>query len=186
MAINAAPDDFFLAGGETISGPDLDDYHVIVSDAQRGTSKDGKKAQLVLEFTVKDDKNHPAMEGKKLSKSWATWPAKDESDMDKKKTLGRLRRMYYEGLGVPWPKEAKAVDPRIFVTKTAYVRIGTTENKKTGEKFTGVTHIVQDPKKLPARPPAEASGKVNGAATGATTTPSRRRSASASGGTATA
>ncbi|TAL42365.1 MAG: hypothetical protein EPN91_08275 [Salinibacterium sp.] len=175
MAINAAPDAFFSAGGDTISGPEADDYHCIVSDASRGMSADGTKAQLILEFTVKDDKNHPAMEGKKLSKAWFTWPAAADSETDKKKALGRLKRMLYEGLGVPWPKEAKPVDPRSFSTKEAFVRIGTTTNKKTGKSFTGVTHIVQDPKKFPAKVATDKNGAVAGSQTA--TTPSRRRGA---------
>ena len=174
MPVNAAPDAFFQFGGDTISGPELDDYHCIVTDASRGLSSTGK-AQVILEFTVKDDKNHPSMEGKKLSKAWFTWPAGTESDTDKKRALYRLRRMLFEGLGVSWPKEGKTGDPRIFSGKQGYCRIGTTTNKKTGKVFTGVTHIVQDPKKFPAKVATDKNGASVG--TGQAAAAPRRRAA---------
>lgn len=147
MAINGAPD-AVLVGGEVYNGPELGDYHVIVSDAQMGETNNKERKQLILEFTVKDDPNHTSMEGKKLTKMWQSFPNEKDDDRKKKTMLGILKRQVYEGFGLPWPKEPKALDPRIFAGKTAWVRFGERTDKE-GKKRQNITHIVQKLEQLP-------------------------------------
>lgn len=148
MAINAAPD-AVLVGGEVYNGPELGDYHVVVSDASMGETNDKKRKQLILEFTVKGDSGHQSMEDKKLTKMWQSFPNAEDDERKKKTMLGILKRQVYEGFGLPWPKEPKALDPRIFVGKTAWVRFGEKFDKKNNKMRQNITHIVQKLEQLP-------------------------------------
>lgn len=147
MAITAAPDSV-LVGGEVYNGPELGDYHIVVSDASMGETNKKDRKQLILEFTVKDDTNHTSMEGKKLTKMWQSFPNAADDDRKRKTMLGILKRQVYEGFGLPWPKEPKALDPRIFVGKTAWVRFGERKDKE-GKLRQSITHIVQKLEQLP-------------------------------------
>jgi len=171
MVIAAAPDGAFV-GGEVYNGPGLGDYHVVVSDAQLGETNKKDRKQLILELTVKGDPNHASMEGKKLTKMWQSFPNKDDDDQKRKQMLGIIKRQVYEGFGLPWPKESKALDPRIFVGKEAWVRFGERKDKE-GKMRQNITHVVQKAENLP---------KGNGVPAGKTekaagTASSRRRAA---------
>lgn len=148
MAITGAPDAVFV-GGEVYNGPELGDYRITVSDSSLGETQDKKRKQLILEFTVTGDPAHASMEGKKLTKYWQTMPNKDDDDKKKKQMLGILKRQVYEGFGIAWPKELKALDPRIFTGKTAWVRFGERFDKKNNKMRQTITHIVQSLEQLP-------------------------------------
>lgn len=147
MAISAAPDAAFV-GGEVYNGPELGDYHVIVSDASLGETNKKDRKQLVLELTVFNDPKHTAMEGKKLTKMWQSFPCAADDEQKRKVMLGIIRRQVYEGFGKPWPKESKAFDPRIFLGCEAWVRLGERTDKE-GKKRQQVTHVVQKLENLP-------------------------------------
>ena len=171
MAINAAPD-AVMVGGEVYNGPELGDYHVIVSDASLGETNKKDRKQLILELTVKDDPSHVSMEGKKLTKMWQSFPNAGDDDRKKKTMLGIIKRQVYEGFALAWPKELKAFDPRIFVGKTAWVRFGERKDKE-GKMRQNITHVVQKLEQLP-----KGNGVPAGKTEKAAGVPSRRRPAS--------
>ena len=148
MAIEGAPT--INVGGAVSNGAEPGDYHVIISDAALGTSKTGRP-NLQLELTVKDDPNHVAKEGKKLTKMFQSL-AQASDDEDKVKTMnGMLKRMVFDGLGVKWPTEPKPLDPRVFAGKKAWVRLDRKKNEQTGEDRSEVIAIALTADKLPAK-----------------------------------
>lgn len=171
MAVQAAPDAAFV-GGEVYNGPELGDYHVIVSDSAMGETNKKDRKQLILELTVKDDPNHTAMEGKKLTKMWQSFPNAADDDRKRKTMLGIIKRQVYEGFGIPWPKDSKPLDPRIFTGKSAWVRFGERKDKE-GKIRQNITHVVQKQDQLPKGNGVPA-GKTEKAA-GVATTSARRR-----------
>lgn len=149
MAITGASD-AVLVGGEVSSGPAKGDYRVEVTDAKLGESKDKTRKMLLLTLTVKDDPNHSAKNGKKLTTWRQPLPAPGKDDADKLKTMqGILKRSVYEGLGVKWPETAKALDPRIFMNKVAFVRIDD-RTGSDGKTRTDVVACAVSADKLPA------------------------------------
>ena len=147
MAI-AAPDSIFI-GGAVSTGPASGDYHVIIEDAQLGTSSKGR-GSLNFDLVVRDDPNHQAKEGKKLTKMFNSLADSKTDDEDKMKMMnGILKRQVFDGFGVKWPTEPKALDPRIFVGKTAWIRLAPKKNPNTGEERTQVVAVAQTPDKLP-------------------------------------
>lgn len=167
MAIAAAPDTAF-AGGPVSTGPAPGDYHVVIQDAQNGVSGSGRPS-LNFDLVVKDDPNHPAKNGKKLTKMFnSLGSAEHGDDEDKLKMMaGILKRQVYDGFSVPWPKERKPIDPRIFIGKEAWVRLATQKNPKTGEDRSQVVAVAQTLDKLPVSRGTPTSGND--------TKPSRRR-----------
>ena len=154
MAIEGAPQ--ILIGGAVSTGPAKGDYHIIVSDASLGTSSTSRP-NLQLELTVKDDPNHTAKEGKKLTRMFQSLP-QDGDDEEKVKTMqGMLKRLVYDGFGVKWPAEPKPIDPRIFLGKTAFVRL----DQKPGDDRTNVVAVAHALDKLPVRK-GTPTGPVNG------------------------
>lgn len=166
MAIEGAP--VINIGGAVSTGPEAGDYHILVTDAALGKSK-SERPNLQLELTVKDDPNHAAKEGKKLTKMFQSLP-QDSDDEDKRKVMqGMLKRLVYDGFGVKWPTEPKALDPRIFVGKKAWIRLAKKKNEQTGEDRSEVVAVALTQDKLPASKGAQ-TGPVDGKAAG-----SRRR-----------
>lgn len=123
MAIAGAPA-ALMVGGATASGPAAGIYRIKVTDATTGESSQKKTPYMALELTVHKDPNNVAREGKKLV-TQKYWFAKDDADEDKKKTMkGMLKRGPYAGFNIPWPKENKPFDPRVFLGKEAFVLLG--------------------------------------------------------------
>ncbi len=147
MAI-AAPDSFFV-GGAVSTGPASGDYHVIIEDASLGSSSSGR-GSLNFDLVVKDDPNHPAKEGKKLTKMFNSLADPKTDDEEKIKVMnGILKRQVYDGFGIKWPTDKKALDARQFIGKTAWIRLAPRTNPKTGEARTQVTAVAQTADKLP-------------------------------------
>lgn len=154
MAIEGAPQ--ILVGGAVSTGPASGDYHVICSDAATGISSTGRP-NLQLELTVKNDDNHAAKNGKKLTRMFQSLPGSGDDDEKVKQILGMVKRLAYDGFGVKWPAEPKPIDPRIFVGKTAFVRLA----QKPGDDRTNVVAVAASLEKLPVMKGAEAK-PVNG------------------------
>lgn len=145
MAIEGAPQ--ILVGGAVNSGPVEGDYHVIVSEASIGTSKTGRP-NLQLELTVKDDQDHVAKNGKKLTRMFQSLPQPGDDGEKVKDMQGFLKRIVYSGLGIKWPTEGKPLDPRIFVGKTAYARLA---KKTPTDEFANIVAMAPTREALPVK-----------------------------------
>lgn len=133
MTISGAPA-ALKVGGATSSGPAPGIYHVKVTDVTVGASSQKGTPYVGLELTVFKDPDHAAKEGKKLTVARFYFPHPDETDADKvKQTKGMLKRNLYGGFDIPWPKEEKAVDTRLFSGKEAWVLMGYPSKTEEGE-----------------------------------------------------
>lgn len=137
-------------------------YRVKVEDASLGEAKSGRH-QFIAQLVVSNDPNHAAKEGKKLTKLYQSLPT-GEDDADKKLMMkGIIKRMLFDGFGIPWPKEDKPFDPRKWVGKEAWVLVGD-QKRADGSMGTGVVAIATEADKLPAlkttgeAPAAKATG----------------------------
>ena len=72
-------------------------------------------------------------------------------DKDKVETmLGMLKRKLYDGFGLPWPKDSKKFDPRIFQNKEVFVWLAKGKpNEETGEARVEVQNYALTADKLP-------------------------------------
>lgn len=154
-----------IGGAFSSGGPQKGAYHVKVSDAQVCEAKEVKEEEgrtqkrlgYALQFDVYDDPNHPAKNGKKLTKE-QFWLPDAEDDDDKRKTMnGMLKRGPFDGLGVRWPEKEEEFDPRDFIGKTGYVLVDEQEDKRDNSMRTRVVAIRQDPSKLPKLKEAKAA-----------------------------
>lgn len=157
-AITGAPDT--LIGGAYSSGPSSGVYHVEVTDAQKTEAKTGRN-MASLELTVKNDANHPSMEGKVLCTLRQSLPMPGDEEESSKKMQGMIRRMLYLGFGVAWPDKPKAFDPRIFVGRAAYALIAPKKNQN-GEERNDVIAIAQEAAQLPTPKIAQAVMSAKG------------------------
>lgn len=159
MGITGAPEAMMVGGATNSGGPAPGIYKVIVADASVGMTKGDEAAGkaprhfIELEFHGKGDKDHPAKDGKKVTKQRFYGTASSDDAEKKKDMLGMLRRRVYDGLGVKWPTgEAKAVDTRIFTKKECFIVIAPgKENPETNETRNEVQAIALDKKKLPKK-----------------------------------
>lgn len=132
MGISGAPA-ALKVGGATSSGPAPGIYRVKVVDASTGASSQKGTPFLALEFHVHKDPEHAAKEGKKLITQRFYFPG-DDADAEKVKSMrGMLKRNLYGGFGLPWPKEEKALDTRVFVGKEVFVSLGFPSKVEEGE-----------------------------------------------------
>ena len=160
----AAPESVFY-GGPVSTGPTEGDYHVVIADASLGTSSKGRP-QLVLDLIVKDDPNHASREGKRLMKHFQSLADPAQDDEEKVKVMnGMFKRLLFEGFGLKWATENKALDARMFVSKTAWVRIAKKLNPQNGEERAQVVAAALTPDKLPVNKSTTepANGKAIGA-----------------------
>lgn len=110
-------------GGAVASGPAAGLYHVEVTEASLGTSSKAGTPYIELAFTVKDDPDHEAKEGKMLLKQRFYGPG-EHHDAEKALTMmGMLKRGIFKGFGVAWPKDEAALDARKFAGKAAWVLV---------------------------------------------------------------
>jgi hypothetical protein len=159
MGITGAPEAMMVGGKTSSGGPAPGIYKVIVADASVGiTGGDpaaGKAPRhyIELEFHGKGDKEHPAKDGKKVTKQRFYGAAASDDAEKKEMMLGMLRAKVYKGLGVKWPTgEAKPVDTRIFTKKECYIAIAPgKENPDTNEVRNEVQAISIDRAKLPKK-----------------------------------
>ena len=171
VGITGAPEVMMVGGAVSTGGAKPGIYRCIVTDAATGMSKgDEEKGRpprpfVELEFAGKGDPEHPTKEGKKVTKQ-KFYGASGSDDPDKKKMMnGMLKRSVYDGLGLKWPTEGKALDPRIFVKKECFIAIGLSKaDAETGDQRPEVQAIAIERAKLPkkfleAQPKAEADGE---------------------------
>lgn len=110
-------------GGAVSSGPEAGIYHVEITDAALGTSSKKGTPYVELQFTVRDDPDHEAKEGKNLLKQRFYGPGADADEAKAQTMMGMLKRGIFKGFGVPWPKEGVNLDARKFVGKKAFVLV---------------------------------------------------------------
>jgi len=158
MGITGAPEAMMVGGAVNTGGPAPGIYRVIVADAGIGIT-DGNEAAgkaprhyVELEFHGKGDPDHPAKDGKKITKQ-RFYGASSADDREKQKNmLGMLKRRVYDGLGVKWPTGESKLDARIFSKKEAFIAIAPSkENPETGECRNEVQAIALKKEKLPKK-----------------------------------
>lgn len=158
MAIGQPDAMNFIWGGATSSGgPSTGIYRVVVAEASLGMSKgnpeQGKPPRpfIELEFHGKGDEDHPSHNGKKVIKQRFYSPLPSDDKEKQKMMAGMLKRSLSDGLGVKWSPDAKALDPRIFVKKEAFIAIGPGKASDTGETRQEVQAIALKREKLPKK-----------------------------------
>lgn len=147
MEITAYP----MQGGEySTYSLDKGNYRCKVTDASYGEAKTGRQ-QLILDLTVEGDPNHPAKEGKRLTRHYQSVVMPASDDADKIKTLkGFWKRMISDGFALKWdPLNAKPFDPRTLIGKIVFVQIGNTK-RADGSPAQGVVALAPTADKLPA------------------------------------
>lgn len=132
MAVSGAPS-ALKVGGATSSGPAPGIYRVKVVDASDGKSSQKGTPYLALEFHGCKDADHPAKEGKKVITQRFYFPGEDADAEKKKSMLGMLKRNLYGGFNLPWPKEEKTLDARIFVGKECFIKLDFPSKVEEGE-----------------------------------------------------
>jgi hypothetical protein len=146
MPVTAATNPM-MGGTYGAGGPAKGQYHCIVNDAQITEAKTGR-LQLVTEFFVRDDPNHPAKQNKKLTKWWQCFPMPDDDAEKAKNMRGMWKRLVYDGFGMKWPDSEKPFDPRVLIGKTAWVLMGDTKGAD-GQPRVGVVAVAQTQEGLP-------------------------------------
>lgn len=162
MAIGQPEAMQFMVGGPTSSGgPATGIYRVLVADATIGQSKgqqddDGNytkppRPYVELEFHGKGDDAHPSFNGKKVIKQRFYSPLPSDDKEKQKMMAGMVKRALYDGLGLKWNNEQKALDPRIFTKKECFIAIGPGKPSETGESRQEVQAISLKREKLPKK-----------------------------------
>lgn len=162
MAIGQPEAMQFMWGGATSSGgPSTGIYRVVVAEASLGMSKGQKDAEgnyikpprpfIELEFHGKGDDSHPAQNGKKVIKQRFYSPLPSDDKEKAKMMAGMLKRSLSDGLGVKWNPESKALDPRVFIKKEAFIAIGPGKASDEGESRQEVQAIALKKEKLPKK-----------------------------------
>jgi hypothetical protein len=137
-----------IVGGSTSSGR-KGVFRAVVTDAGLDTAKKSGRPYIALEFTGKGDTENPSANGKKLI-TGKFYTAMESDDADKVKTMnGMLKSRLYRGFGVPWPKDGKQVDPRIFLKKEVFVVIGPGNPNEQGDSYPEVKAIALKKDQLP-------------------------------------
>jgi hypothetical protein len=149
MAIGAPQAIKMRVGGKTSNGPSDGVYRVVVADASVGVAKRTGRPYIALEFHGKGDQEHPSINGKKLITA-KFYGASETDDPEKaQKMNGMLKNRLYRGFGLPWPKEPKDLDPRIFLKKEVYILLGQGKPNEQGETYPEVKAIALKKDQLP-------------------------------------
>lgn len=136
-------------GGAVSTGPAAGIYHVQVTEASLGTSKQKGTPYIELVFTVKDDPDHESRNGKKLLSQRFYGPGEHHDEATALTMQGMLKRGIFKGFGVAWPKENAALDARKFVGKTAWVLVQAERKPQDpNEPRMEVSRISQEKEKL--------------------------------------
>lgn len=157
MAITGAPEAMMVGGAVNSGGPAAGIYRIVVADASTGMSKgDEAKGKLPrhyieLEFHGKGDPDHPAKDGKKVTKQKYYGTASNDDAEKRKDMLGMLKQRLYNPFNVKWPSAGAAVDARIFVKKEAFIVIAPGKANEEGETRNEVQAIAQKKEKLPKK-----------------------------------
>lgn len=138
-----------VVGGATSSGPKPGIYRVVVAEASLDTAKKTGRPFIALEFHGKGDKDHPTVEGKKVIVG-KFYTAMEGDDSEKVKTMnGMLKSRLYRGFALPWPKEGKQVDPRIFLKKECFIVLKPGKPNEQGDTYAEVAAIALKKEQLP-------------------------------------
>lgn len=150
-----------IAGGKTSSGTPKGVYHVVVTETGVDQSEGDPKATppkpprgcIVLTLNVtKKDKLNVSKQGKKLLQDRTYFGAKGDDEDKFAMMQGMAKNKLYAGFDLPWPKDGKKVDPRIFQNKEAFIWVaaGSKPDDK-GEFRTQVQAIATTEDKLPKK-----------------------------------
>ncbi len=167
MGISGAAQEAMMWGGATSNGGAATGvYGAVVTEAALGMSKglvekNDKGEEVIvkhprpyieLEFAGKNDPDHPAKNGKKITKQKFYGPTASD-DADKKKLMaGMLKRSLGDGFGIKWATDGKPLDPRIFIKKECFLAIGPgKENEETKETRQEILAIAPTKKQLPKK-----------------------------------
>ena len=168
MAIEGAPDDVITAGGSYSSGPAEGVYHVVVQEAARGESKSSSRPQLIIDLFGKDDQDHPAKQGKRVTKMYQSLSMKSDTKEKADTMRGMFKRLVFDGFGLKWPADDKPFDVRSLQGKEAWILIAPRKDDRDGSMRNQVVAIAQDKAKLPklsgasTTPPAGGVRRVRG------------------------
>lgn len=151
-------------GGAVSNGPKDGIYRAIVADVSVDVAKKSGRPYIALEFHGCKDADHPSMNGKKILTA-KFYAASEQDDAEKVKQMnGMLKSRLFRGFGVPWPKEFKEFDPRVFLKKEVYIVVGKGKPNEQGESFAEVKAIALKKDQLPksALESAEKSEEAEG------------------------
>jgi hypothetical protein len=163
MGISGAPV-ALIVGGAVSNGPAHGVYRVKVTDASVIESKNGRPG-LKLELTVDGDTVHKAKNGKKLISAKFYGAAQTDEEEKGKQMNGMLKRGPFKGFGVKWPEAGKELEPRVFVSKTAFVALGAGKNADGSEsEYPEVKAIAQEREDLSKFEATSVTTETDGAA----------------------
>lgn len=150
MAIGAPQSTKMKVGGAVSNGPKDGVYRAIVVDVGVGESTGKSKRPYVqLEFHGKGDSDNPNYNGKRIltAKFYGAAPSDDKEKAAQMN--GMLKNRLYRGFDIPWPKEGKDLDPRIFLKKEVFILLGKGKANESGDQYAEVKAIALKRDKLP-------------------------------------
>lgn len=136
-------------GGATSSGPKDGVYRAVVADVGLDVARKSGRPYIALEFHGKGDTEHPSQNGKKILTA-KFYCASESDDADKVKQMnGMLKSRLFRGFGIPWPKEFKDFDPRVFLKKEVFIVVGKGKPNEQGDSYAEVKAIALKKDQLP-------------------------------------
>lgn len=136
-------------GGAVSNGPKDGIYRAVVADVSVDVAKKSGRPYIALEFHGSKDPEHPSLNGKKIL-TGKFYGASDSDDPEKVKQMnGMLKSRLFRGFGIPWPKEFKEFDPRVFLKKEVYIVVGKGKPNEQGESYAEVKAIALKKDQLP-------------------------------------
>ncbi len=185
-----------IAGGKTSSGTPKGVYHIVVTESgtdqsagdANATPPKPQRGCIVLTLAVtKKDKLNVSKQGKKLMQDRTYFGAKEDDEDKFAMMQGMVKKKLYAGFNLPWPKDGKKVDPRIFQNKEAFIWVDKgSKPDENGDFRTQVQAVAVTEDKLPKKakewlaaarsgklPKADEDGETSGDAETTTETPSK-------------
>lgn len=171
MGITGQTTATMMGGGTYTAGGPKGAFHIRVADASIGLASTGRP-QFILDLEVHNDPDHPGKEGKKLKKMYQSGVVEEDGQEKGDTMRGMLKRLCYDGFGIPWTTDGKPIDPRKWIGKEAWVMLDTDKNNPD---FTRVVAVAQTKEGLPL-PKGQGAKTSPPTGTAPGTTPRGRRS----------
>jgi len=142
-----------MVGGPTSSGPTPGIYRAKVTEVNTGASTQKGTPFIELDLHGHKDEQHPAKEGKRITKHRIYLPHPDlikkanEGDteaVEKVQQLNGMTKRTFKGYGVPFPKETKKFDPRQFLNKEVFIELRKGKADDEGESRTEVSRVASE------------------------------------------